>query len=225
MPISNPVLSNGRSVVRAKRRKSRPVRNANKVVDVSKKVKDSIVTVALEDEQCSRDQSFDVEEEKKYATKTTDNMVTYYEYKRLRYPKQNEVKTTNVLTLERMDPTVDNSPNIDHDQQIEGNAGQVSFLNVPTNIATNEAEEGTRIATTKPVSFSVMQTQQNSSVRIDGGAYPAHNLFEGAAIDMAGENNMRSGSYRNLQKKSIFAITYDRINSRENISAGSENVN
>lgn len=190
------------------------VRNANKVVDIAKPTKDSIITVALDESEGEDHQSrFEVEEEKKYATKTTDNMVTYYEYKRLRYPKQSEVNTTNVL--ERMDPSKENSPTAEHDQprlaEMEsGSPGHVTFFNVPP---TNNAGDAA-----KAVSLSVMQSQQNSSVGIDG--YPES--FEGATVEMARES--MQNSYRNLQKKSIFSITYDRINSRENISAGSENV-
>jgi len=172
---SGPSIKNGQPVnkpVRVKKRKIRQIRHANKVIDGTehKENEHHLVTVALDKSKNKPgpQTEFEVREES-YAS--SPNMVTYYQYTRLQYPKLAD--TTNTVNVFEPDS---------HAAKVE----------------------------------QVLEPMQ-------------HNLPNGQnqltlddPIELHQQQDELDDSHRNIQRKSIFAITYDKIHSRENISAGSK---
>lgn len=223
-----PVMTNGKPLFRGKRRKVRQVRNANKIVDISKAA-DKVISVDLTKELTRNGQtSFQVEEETKRGTSSNNNVVTYYEFKRVRYPRDKGIESTQSQAINRMaehstSRKLENSQNIlkvedgsqEETRTAEWNA--INYVNIPT---ATQAEPPTVSFSKDPKSVSIAMMQREDSTGQHEG-YPSASrvLFERTqGLDL---ENMKS-SYRDLQKKSIFSITYDKVSRRENISAGSE---
>lgn len=226
-----PVRTNGKPLFRGKRRKVRQVRNANKIVDIPKAT-DKVISVDLTKELTRNGQTgFEVEEETKRGTSSNNNVVTYYEFKRLRYPRDKGIESAQSQAINRMPEhsTLKKLENNQHNQNIlkvedsspeeSRNAewSAINYVNIPT---ATQAEPPMVSFSKDPKSVSIaMMQREDSTVQHEGYPSARRAIFERThGLDL---ENMKS-SYRDLQKKSIFSITYDKVSRRENISAGSE---
>lgn len=153
---------------------------------------------------------YEVEKEKKYST--TPNEVTYYEFKRLRCPRQSdtfgerlmgETSQSNGsifgLIKEKFDKTKQTmTNNLEQNSKtlvaVDDDAPQSSLTHVTNRYINNVLNDST-----DPVVLP------KSHDKVFDSMYHEDTI-----------NN------KNMQKKSIFSITYDKINKRHTLSSGSE---
>lgn len=216
--VTNQTKAN--QIVRIKKRKARQARSGNKVVDVATSGQEKrLIAVPLEDRPRPMLQAeYEVQEEK-YTS--WPNMVSYYKLKRLRYPTNtvDTPSTVEVLSLpanEQLDkgraqsgPHSSNQLHYQHSQ-----------LNAQEETKVKEVEGAHRPVVNTALAETGAYRRDEDNVRME-----QHNTDIAQFDTTSGHLEMLNNNYRNMQRKSIFTITYDKINSRENISAGSDKVN
>ncbi|KAJ6216815.1 hypothetical protein RDWZM_007972 [Blomia tropicalis] len=210
---------------RLKKRKLRKVRNVNKV-DLSTKRETRPMKLERNDVTLLNNDTIRPYELEEKRYETTPSMFTYYEFKRMRYPSNPAgPSTVNVLSLHRNENAIPGTIEPDRwlnhfDNSDESNRIEAQEQDTPIE---ELVEQQNVVDTEKPLDERELKENQTEQMPETENNREASQLvpyeFEDRSI-------VPKRRYRgNMQKKSIFTITYDKINSRENISAGSESGN
>lgn len=176
--------------------------NNNKIVSLNTNTKEVEVKSSeqIPDYSSSSHVEYEVEEETKYST--TPTVVTYYECKRLRCPKfedQDRFFRSQETTLPNATLPTPTEPKVlfesSQTQAITSGASRLMIKDIEESNTEKAANQKT------PVTFESNLTEFNET--------------EFKKLELDDHEEVKN---KNMQRKSIFSITYDKINSRQNIS-------
>lgn len=162
------------------------------------------------------------EEQRKYSH--LPNVVTYYEFKRLKYPQQDGPKTINILSLDDNDSDLrqlylKNEETLNQNQKFKPKVKERS-------VTEKDQKSNVKKADLEANKQDELIENQQSRLNVISGERSEVNLASSSnaqVLTISQSENLKATHSPNPHRKSIFAIAYDRVkNGREVVSSESD---